>query len=434
MNDRIQEAGSANATTLVVAGQTPPLDAAALRRRFPVLDQQVQGHRLAYLDSAASSQKPDVVIDAVRDYYMRDHANVHRGAHTLAVRATDRYEEARRRMARFAGAGRADEIVFTRSTTESINLVAAAWGRANLGPGDVVLVTEMEHHSNLVPWQLACEAAGAGIQAVGMTDRGELDLDDLDRRLAEGRVRLVATAHVSNALGTLHPVEGIARRARAAGALYLVDGAQAAPQMPFDVRAIGCDFYAFSGHKMCGPTGIGVLWARKELLDAMPPYQGGGEMIEEVRIERSTYARVPYKFEAGTPHIAGAIGLAAAADFLDEVGRDRIHAHERRMAGLALARLADEFPRIRLHGPDPDTPRAGVVSFTLADIHPHDLATILDHEGVAVRAGHHCCQPLMRRLGVAATARASFYLYNGEDDLDALVRGLHRAEEIFGVG
>jgi cysteine desulfurase/selenocysteine lyase len=292
----------------------------------------------------------------------------------------------------------------------------------------------MEHHSNLVPWQLACEASGAAIGAVQMTDQGELDLDDLDRRLAEGRVRLVATAHVSNALGTLHPVEEIARRARAAGARYLIDGAQAAPQMPFDVRAIGCDFYAFSGHKMCGPTGIGVLWARKELLDAMPPYQGGGEMIEEVRVERSTYARVPYRFEAGTPHIAGAIGLATAADFLDEVGRDRIHAHERRMAGLALARLADEFPQIRLHGPDPATPRAGVVSFTLADIHPHDLATILDHEGVAVRAGHHCCQPLMRRLGVAATARASFYLYNDVDDLDALVRGLHRAEEIFGVG
>lgn len=431
MSDRTPSAGTAST---VEAERPPSLDTVALRRRFPVLDQPVHGHRLAYLDSAASSQKPDVVIDALGDYYRRDHANVHRGVHTLAVRATDRYEEARRRMARFAGAGRADEIVFTRSTTESINLVAAAWGRANLGPDDVVLVTEMEHHSNLVPWQLACEAAGAGLQAVRMTGRGELDLDDLDRRLAAGRVRLVATAHVSNALGTLHPVEEIASRARAAGALYLIDGAQAAPQMPFDVRAIGCDFYAFSGHKMCGPTGIGVLWGRKELLDAMPPYQGGGEMIEEVRIERSTYARVPFKFEAGTPHISGAIGLAVAADFLDEVGRARIHAHERRMAELALARLAGEFPRIRLHGPDPGTPRAGVISFTLADVHPHDLATILDHEGVAVRAGHHCCQPLMRRLGVAATARASFYLYNDEDDLEALVRGLHRAEEIFGVG
>ncbi len=409
------------------------LPVAELKAEFPVLGQEVNGHPLAYLDSAASSQKPAAVIDAVRDYYRTDHANVHRGAHTLSVRATERYEGARRRMARFVNAGRADEIVFTRSTTESINLVAMAWGRANLGDGDVVVVSEMEHHSNLVPWQLACEMTGAEIVAIRMTDDGELDLDDLDRLLAAGRARIVATAHVSNAIGTIHPVEVIARRAHRAGALYLVDGAQAAPQMPVDVRAIDCDFYALSGHKMCGPTGIGVLWTRKEILEAMPPYQGGGEMIEEVRIERSTYARVPHRFEAGTPHIAGAVGLGVAADFLDRAGLERIHEHERRMARLALARLAEEFPRIRLFGPPVETPRAGVVSFALADIHPHDLATILDHEGVAVRAGHHCCQPLMRRLGVPATARASFYLYNDEDDLEALVRGLHRAEEIFGV-
>ncbi len=409
------------------------LPVAELKAEFPALAQEVHGQPLAYLDSAASSQKPAGVIDAVRDYYRIDHANVHRAAHTLSVRATDRYEGARRRMARFVNAGRADEIVFTRSTTESINLVAMAWGRANLREGDLVLVSEMEHHSNLVPWQLACEMSGAEIRAMRMTDEGELDLDDLDRHLAAGRVRIVATAHVSNAIGTLHPVHRISRRAHEAGALYLVDGAQAAPQMPVDVRAIGCDFYALSGHKMCGPTGIGVLWARKDILDAMPPFQGGGEMIEEVRIERSTYARVPHRFEAGTPHIAGAVGLAVAADFLDAIGLDRIHEHERRMARLALARLAEEFPRIRLFGPPIDTPRAGVVSFALADIHPHDLATILDHEGVAVRAGHHCCQPLMRRLGVPATARASFYLYNDEDDLEALVRGLHRAQEIFGV-
>ncbi|MGH7556772.1 MAG: cysteine desulfurase [Gemmatimonadota bacterium] len=409
------------------------LAVAQLKAEFPVLGQDVNGHPLAYLDSAASSQKPAVVIDALRDYYRTDHANVHRGAHTLSVRATERYEDARRRVARFVNAGRADEIVFTRSTTESINLVAMAWGRANLGDGDIVLVSEMEHHSNLVPWQLACEMTGAEIRATRMTDDGELDLDDLDRLLAGGGVRIVATGHVSNAIGTIHPVDEIARRAHQAGALYLVDGAQAAPQMSVDVRAIDCDFYALSGHKMCGPTGIGVLWARKKILDAMPPYQGGGEMIEEVRIERSTYARVPHKFEAGTPHIAGAIGVGVAADFLDRIGLERIHEHERRMARLALARLAEEFPRIRLFGPPIDTPRAGVVSFALADIHPHDLATILDHQGVAVRAGHHCCQPLMRRLGVPATARASFYLYNDEDDLEALVRGLHRAEEIFGV-
>ncbi len=417
----------------VPTGVSERLSVTEAKAEFPVLGQEVNGHPLAYLDSAASSQKPAVVIDAIRDYYRTDHANVHRGAHTLSVRATERYEDARRRLARFVNAGRADEIVFTRSTTEAINLVAMAWGRANLEPGDVVLVSEMEHHSNLVPWQLACEMTGAEIRAVRMTDNGELDLDDLDRLLAAGRVRIVATAHVSNAIGTIHPVGEIARRAHRAGALYLVDGAQAAPQMPVDVRAIGCDFYAFSGHKMCGPTGIGVLWTRKDVLEAMPPYQGGGEMIEEVRIERSTYARVPHRFEAGTPHIAGAIGLAVAAEFLERIGLERIHDHERRMARLALSRLAGEFPRIRLFGPPIGTPRAGVVSFALADIHPHDLATILDHEGVAVRAGHHCCQPLMRRLGVPATARASFYLYNDETDLEALVRGLHRAEEIFGV-
>ncbi|HUP01544.1 MAG TPA: cysteine desulfurase [Gemmatimonadota bacterium] len=412
----------------------PPLDAEALKARFPVLAQTVKGHPLVYLDSAASSQKPDAVIAAVTAYYSTDHANVHRGAHELSIRATDQYEQARGKVARFIGAGRADEVVFTRGTTESINLVASAWGRANLGPGDVIVVSEMEHHSNLVPWHLACEATGARIRAIRMTDEGQLDLDHMDELTSDGAVRLVATAHVSNALGTIHPVAEIARRAHDAGALYLVDGAQAAPQLPVDVRAIGCDFYALSGHKMCGPTGIGALWGRREILDAMPPYQGGGEMIEEVRIDRSTYAKVPHRFEAGTPHIAGAIGLSAAIDFLNEAGVETIHAHEVRIARLALERLSAEFSQLQLYGSGPDVDRAGVVSFTLADIHPHDLSTILDHEGVAIRAGHHCCQPLMRRLGVAATARASFYLYNGEDDLEALVQGLHRAEKIFGIG
>ena len=362
-----------------------------------------------------------------------DHANVHRGAYELSIRATDLYEQARARVARFIGAGRADEVVFTRSTTEAINLVAYAWGRANLDPGDVVVVTEMEHHSNLVPWHLITGITGAKIEAVRMTDEGLLDLDSLDEILAKGRVKLVTTAHVSNALGTIHPVEEIARRAHAAGALYLVDGAQAAPHEPVGVRRIGCDFYALSGHKMCGPTGIGALWGRKELLEAMPPFNGGGEMIDEVHVDHSTYAKPPRRFEAGTPHIAGAVGLAAAIEFLESEGMEAVATHEAAMARLALERLAEEFPAIRLYGPGPEVARAGVISFTLADIHPHDLATILDHEGVAIRAGHHCCQPLMRHYGIAATARASFYLYNDEDDLAALVRALHRAQEIFSV-
>jgi len=411
----------------------PPLVAQALKKRFPILAQEVHGKPLVYLDSAASSQKPDTVIEAIDHYYRHDHANVHRGAYELSVRATDLYEGARLKVARFIGAGRADEIIFTRSTTEAINLVAYAWGRANLKAGDVVVVTEMEHHSNLVPWHLIAGMTGAKIEAVRMTDDGQLDLDSLDELLARGRVKMVATAHVSNALGTIHAIEEIARRAHAASALYLVDGAQAAPHGAIDVRRVGCDFYALSGHKMCGPTGIGVLWGRKELLEAMPPFNGGGEMIDEVWADRSTYAKPPRRFEAGTPHIAGAVGLAAAIEFLEEVGMEAIAAHEARMARLALERLAEEFPAIRLYGPGPEVPRAGVISFTLADIHPHDLATILDHEGVAIRAGHHCCQPLMRRYGIAATARASFYLYNDGSDLDVLAGALQRAREVFQV-
>jgi cysteine desulfurase/selenocysteine lyase len=417
-------------------GETPVtavLDVQAIRADFPILDREVNGKRLVYLDNAASSQKPLGVIDAVAEYYRTDHANVHRGAHTLSVRATDRYEASRGAVARFIGAGRADEIVFTRSTTEAINLVATAWGRVNLSGGDVVVVTEMEHHSNLVPWHLISEMTGARIEAMRMTEDGRLDLESLRALLETGRVRVVATGHVSNAMGTIHPVEEIASMAREAGAIYLVDGAQAAPHLEVDVSQIGCDFYALSGHKMCGPTGIGALWGRKELLDAMPPYQGGGEMIDEVFVDRSTYGRVPHKFEAGTPNIAGAIGLGAAAEYLNGIGLGRVREHEHTMARKVLGRLAEEFPEIVLHGPPAEVPRAGVISFNLADIHPHDLATILDHEGVAIRAGHHCCQPLMRRLGVSATARASFYIYNDDTDLDALVGGLRRAKELFGV-
>ncbi len=413
---------------------TPQLDVAAIKADFPILGQKVHDHRLVYLDNAASSQRPRQVIDAVARYYLKDHANVHRGAHELSIRATHQYEQARGKVARFIGAKRPDEVVFTRGTTEAINLVAQAWGGANLGPGDTVLVTEMEHHSNLVPWQLACQRTGAKIQAAKITDDGQIDLEHLKAMLDWEKVALVATAHVSNALGTIHPVEEIARLAHEAGALYLVDGAQGAPQVPVDVRRIGCDFYALSGHKMCGPTGIGALWGKKEILDAMPPYQGGGEMIDEVDIDCSTYAKVPQRFEAGTPNIAGAIGLGAAVDYLTGVGMPAIHAHETRMARLALERLADEFAEITLFGPGPSVDRGGVISFTLADIHPHDLATILDHEGIAIRAGHHCCQPLMKRLDIPATARASFYLYNDDEDLEALVKGLHKAQKIFGVG
>lgn len=409
-----------------------PLDPELLKKEFPALQQEIHGKPLVYLDSAASSQKPQCVIDAISHYYEHDHANVHRGAHELSIRATNQYEEARGKVARFLGAPRHEEIVFTKGTTESINLVAWAWGRANLAAGDAIVVTEMEHHSNLVPWHLVAGATGAEIRAVRMTDDGQLDLDSLDDCLRNGKARILAFQHVSNAVGTIHPVEEITRRAKEAGAVVLIDGAQAAPQMPVDVRAIGCDFYAISGHKMCGPTGIGALWGRKELLEAMPPYQGGGEMIDEVWVDRSTYRKPPQKFEAGTPPIAGAIGLGVAVDFLIDIGMDRIHEHEKKLARLALERLAVEFPDVRLYGPGPDIPRAGVISFTLADIHPHDLATILDHEGIAIRAGHHCCQPLMRRLRTAASARASFYYYNDGDDVDVLAKGLRKAGRVFG--
>lgn len=408
-----------------------PLDVEAIKAQFPALQQTVHGKPLVYLDSAASSQKPQCVIDAISYYYEHDHANVHRGTYELSIRATHQYEDARGKVARFLGAPRHEEIVFTKGTTEGINLVASVWGRANLEAGDAIVVTEMEHHSNLVPWHFIAGTTGAEIRAVRMTDDGQLDLDSLDDCLRDGKAKIVAFQHVSNALGTIHPVEEVTRRAKEAGAAVLIDGAQAAPQMPVDVRAIGCDFYTISGHKMCGPTGIGVLWGRKELLEAMPPYQGGGEMIDQVWVERSTYRKPPQKFEAGTPPIAGAIGLGVAVDFLMEIGMDRIHEHEKRLAKVALERLAAKFDEIQIYGPGPETPRAGVISFNLSDVHPHDLATILDHEGIAIRAGHHCCQPLMRRFGIPATSRASFYQYNGEKELESLVRGLRVASEVF---
>lgn len=403
------------------------LDVAKIRADFPILGREVHGRPLVYLDSAASSQKPRAVIEAMTDYLSAHHANVHRGAHQLSVEATDAYEGARAKVAGFAGAASPEEIVFTRGTTEAINLVAYAWGRA-LGPGDEIVLTVMEHHSNIVPWQLLAERTGAKLRFATLTPERRLNLDHL-ASLVGPATRLVGVTHVSNTLGVMNPVGEIAALAHEAGALCLVDGAQAAPHGAVDVQALGCDFYAFSAHKMCGPTGIGALWARPELLEAMPPFQGGGEMISEVRLEGSTWAPVPHKFEAGTPAIAEAVGFGAAVDYLESVGLDAIRAHEEEIARYALDRLS-EIEGLRIVGPTEE--RLGVVSFTYGDIHPHDLATILDRRGVAIRAGHHCNQPLMDYLGVDATARASFYLYTSRPEIDTLIDALLVARDLFG--
>jgi cysteine desulfurase/selenocysteine lyase len=406
------------------------LDVTAMRERFPLFANQPGERPLAYMDSAATSQKPDVVIDAVSHFYRTDNANVHRGLYDLARRATDAYEGARSTIARFINARDDSEIVWLRGTTEAINLVAATWTVANLREGDEILVSVMEHHSNLVPWQLAAQRTGARVRAVDIDEECRLRLDQMRDILASGRVRLVAVGHVSNSIGTIHPIREIADMAHGAGALLLVDGAQAAPHLPVDVQALGCDFYAFSGHKMCGPMGIGALWARRELLDAMPPYQGGGEMIDIVEIERSTWAKVPHKFEAGTPDGAGAVGMAAAARFLTDVGHDAIWSHEQELVRYGIDRLA-RVDGLRMFGPTDPAQRVAVFSFTLEGVHPHDVATVLDAEGIAVRAGHHCTQPLMRRLGVPATTRASLYLYNSTDEIDRLADALAVARRLF---
>jgi cysteine desulfurase/selenocysteine lyase len=410
-------------------------DIAALRRAFPILRREINGHPLAFLDSGASSQKPQRVIDCLVNYYERYNANVHRGVYTLSEEATLAYEQARGKVARFVGAVSPREIVFTRNTTEAINLVARAWGDANLRAGDRILLSVMEHHSNLVPWQMLAQRSGAQLDFLQIDDSGRLMLDDLDGGqghppLLTERTKIVAITHQSNVLGTINPLREIAARAHAVGALLLVDAAQSVPHMPVDVHDLGADFLAFSGHKMCGPTGIGVLWARRALLEAMPPFLGGGSMIKTVTLHETTYADVPARFEAGTPAIGEAIALGEAVDFLSEIGMDQIAEHEQQLIGYALERLSD-VEGLRIYGPPSMAERGGTISFTLEGIHPHDLAALLDREGVAVRAGHHCCQPLHALLDVPATTRASFYLYNIPEEIDRLVVGLDKARKLF---
>jgi len=400
-----------------------------LRNDFPILQRVLpNGKPLVYLDNAASSQKPEIVIRSMDDYYRRYNANVHRGVHTLSEEATEAFEVAREKVAKFIQAPSARQIIFTRGATESINLVAHTWGRANLGPGDEVLITEMEHHANIVPWQIVQEQLGFTLRYVPITDHGLLDLDNLPELLTE-RTKLFCFTHASNVLGTVNPVQELVAAARAVGAKVLIDGAQSVPHMPVDVQVLDADFFAFSGHKMCGPTGIGVLYGKRELLEAMPPLMGGGDMIREVKLTGSKWNSVPFKFEAGTPAIAEAIGLGAAIDYLQQVGMEWIHAHEQEITRYAYERMA-EVEGLRILGPEQ---RGGLIAFTLEGVHPHDISAILDRSGVAVRAGHHCAQPLHDRLGIHASARASFYLYNTREEVDVLVEALHKAQDVFAL-
>jgi cysteine desulfurase/selenocysteine lyase len=404
-------------------------DWAALRKDFPILDQQVHGKPLIYFDNAATSQKPRAVIDALVHYYECDNANVHRGIHELSNRATAGYEAARTRAAKFINARSADEIVFTRGTTEGINLVASSWGTKNLKANDIILLTEMEHHSNLVPWQLLAQRTGAKLAYVPVTgDEGLLDLSKLDSLLTK-QVKFFSMVHISNSLGTVNPVAELCARARKLGIVTLVDAAQSAGHMPVDVQQIGCDFLAFSGHKICGPTGIGVLWGRQEILDAMPPYQGGGEMILSVEYQKTEFKKAPHRFEAGTPDISGPIGLHVAMDYLDAIGRENIWKHDQELAVYAYEKLA-ALKNNRLFGPK--TGRGGLVSFLLKDIHAHDVVTLADQAGVALRGGHHCTQPLMHKLGVESTARASFYFYNTKAEVDKFVEVVKEIQKFFG--
>ncbi len=410
-----------------VAEPLSPFDVARIREDFPILRQRVHGKPLVYLDNAATSQKPQAVIDRITRYYSEENANIHRGVHALSGRATDAYESARETVRRFLNAAGSQEVIFVRGTTEGINLVAQTYGRAHIAPGDEIILSEMEHHSNIVPWQMVCDEKGASLRVIPINDAGELRLDDYERMLSD-RTRLVAVTHVSNALGTVNPVADVIRLAHQRGARVLLDGAQAVAHMPVDVQALDCDFYVFSGHKVLGPTGVGVLYAKSDLLAAMPPYQGGGDMIRSVAFERTLYNVPPHKFEAGTPNIAGVVGLAAALDYLTAIGFDRVAAHEHDLLVRGTEALS-RIPGLRLTGTARD--KAGILAFVLDEVHPHDVGTILDQEGVAIRAGHHCCQPLMARLGVPATARASFAFYNTRDEIDVLARALHKARELF---
>jgi cysteine desulfurase / selenocysteine lyase len=408
----------------------PRLDVQRVRADFPYLEELVNGKPMAFLDSAASTQKPRQVLDAMHDFYAHRYANVHRGVYKLAERATEGYEGAREKVRAFVNAPSTREIVFTRSATEGINLVAYAWGLENLGPGDVVVITELEHHSNFVPWQFVANRTGASFRHIPIDDAGELQLEALDEIAASGNVKIVANNLVSNSLGTINPVEKLAAWAHEQGAIMVVDAAQAAPHRAIDVQALGCDFLAISSHKLCGPSGVGALWGRAELLEKMSPFNLGGEMIRSVSLDRTSWNELPYKFEAGTPAIAEAFGFGVAIDYLSEIGLDAIERHEHELTEYALGKLA-ELDWVRVFGP-PVERRAGIVSFDVAGIHPHDVAQILDWEGVAVRAGHHCTQPLMARLGVAATTRASFYLYTIPEEIDRLVDGLHKVKQHLG--
>jgi len=423
MNPRGPQAGAARLAT-----PRPALDVDRIRADFPALAQEVNGKPLVYLDNAATTHKPGAVIEAVSGFYSRDNSNVHRGLHTLSQRATTAYELARQKVREFINAAETREIVFLRGTTEAINLVAQTFGRQRIGPGDEIVITAMEHHSNIVPWQMLCQEKGCRLRVVPINDRGEMLLDEFERALGP-RTRLVSVVHLSNALGTINPVQTIVGMAHGRGVPVLIDGAQAASHFAVDVQALGCDFYAFSGHKLYGPTGVGALYGKASLLEELPPYQGGGDMISSVTFEKTTYNRLPHRFEAGTPDVAGVIGLGAAIDYLSGIGLDRAAEHERGLLAIATERVS-RIPRVRILGTARE--KASVLSFVVDGIHPHDIGTVLDQEGVAIRAGHHCAQPLMHRLGVPATARASFALYNKDCEIDALVAGIHHALKVLG--
>lgn len=431
MEDRSAMKAEAAPDTLKVDTELTELDVAAIRADFPILNEKINGRRLVYLDSAASSQKPRDVINAVLEHYRHNHANIHRGLHTLAERSTELYEKTRAHVARFIGAESPDEIVFTSGATEAINLVAYTWGEQNVKEGDEILITEMEHHANIVPWYQLAQRKKAVLRQIPITVCGHLDLSNIDR-LITPRTKVVAFCHMSNVLGTINPVREIADHAHKAGATVLVDGAQSTPHTPVNVRALGADFYAFSSHKMLGPTGVGVLYGRRAILEQMPPFHTGGEMIREVRFDRVTWNDIPHRFEAGTPNIAGVIAFDAALNYLERVGMKNIHNYVMQLTRYAFERLA-ELPGLEIQGPQVVEQRGGAISFTDPNIHPHDIGTFLDSKGVAIRAGHHCAQPLMRVMGKVATARASLYIYNEKPDIDALVEALKEMRKYFGV-